>query len=297
MPNARLLLRKILFRFGGTTIYPQGRPKVVHVDMPDFSLLVLANEDVGRQIALLKNYEHRDSSYLSSLIRETDVCFDVGSNLGFYTLLMASRAHRGEVHAFDPIKLNCDLLNCSVALNGFGNITVNNFALGSAPGEAMFSVSTDGAYSSLLPTGRMPESQKIKVRIDTLSEYVNRTPQQRIDVMKMDVEGAEELVLDGGATIFQRADIRPRVVMLELYEETMVPYGTTIRSMVEKMAGFGYTPYYVEKAGTPAPFGPPAYNRFYNVFFMQPKVIPMRQTSANDESSASEPRSAQAVNG
>ena len=54
-----------------------------------------------------------------SVPRPDDICLDVGANPGYYSMLMAARAPRGEVHSFEPMRLNWCLLSASALLNGF----------------------------------------------------------------------------------------------------------------------------------------------------------------------------------
>ena len=78
------LLRKIAHR-ASLAFVPQAKARVVQARIADYELLVLANEDVGRQIAYLGRYEAADSALLASLVRPDDICVDVGANVGYYT--------------------------------------------------------------------------------------------------------------------------------------------------------------------------------------------------------------------
>src|SRR5262245_18156961 len=112
-------------------------------------------------------------------------------------MLMARRAPRGAVHDFEPVALIWHLLCAGATLNGFQHVVANCSAIGSEEGTASFSRSADGLYSSLIPVGRKPEAARTTVRVETLAGYLGRSGLARVDVLKVDVEGAEGLVLDG----------------------------------------------------------------------------------------------------
>lgn len=264
--DVELVLRKIAYR-ASRVMVPAIRRKVAHIALPSFDLLVLMNEDVGRQIAYLHRYEARDSALLATLVKPGDICFDVGGNTGFYTMLMASCATAGQVHAFEPMPLNWHLLSSGVILNGFRHVTANNCALGAQSGLTSFSQSTDGAYSSLIAVGRKPEAEATKVMVRTIDDYLADTGLTRLDVLKADVEGAEALVIQGAAEVFSDPKRRPRIVLLELFDENLRVYGTSVTAVVEQMGLFGYAPYIVDVHAGLKPFGSEHHNHYYNVFF------------------------------
>jgi FkbM family methyltransferase len=265
-------VRWLLLRTG-MLLNPRDRPKVKQVQIMGIELLVLANEDVGRRIAFLKRYETRDAEFLVSTIRAGDICLDVGANTGYYTMLMGRAAAAGEVHAFEPVGINWHLLGGGVALNRLENVVTNNVALGAKPGETEFSQAIDGAYSSLLAVGRRPEHRQIKVIVDTIDAYSARCALPRIDVMKVDVEGAEALVIEGARRVLESDRRRPRVVMLELNSVNLAPYGSSIDQMVEKMAGFGYFPHIVDTTGRLSEYSAGHHDIFQNVFFFSDRNV------------------------
>jgi FkbM family methyltransferase len=257
----------------GELRYPAGEPRIVQCRIEGFSLLVLANEDVGRQIAVLGRYERADSRALVSLLRPTDDCADVGANVGYFTMLMASHVPRGSVVAFEPGPLNFALLRAGVALNGFANVETVYSAVGAEVGTASFVDATDGAYSSLQSTGRSGVASRRQVPMTTLDAYSGGTG-RTLDVVKIDVEGAERLVVDGAAGLLG-SPRRPRVMMIELCEQNLSPFGTSIDSIVDALRAREYTPW-VAIGSRLVPFRAEHRDRYFNVFFLQPGVSPAR---------------------
>ena len=253
---------------------PSSRKTVVHSRINDCSLLVLANEDVGRSIHFGRSYEAAETKYLEGFISSTSICVDVGANIGYFTLLMGKVACQGKVYAFEPIPLNASLLRASVELNGFENIEIVESAVGALDGKISFSQSTDSAYSSIRDTERKPVEREISVSMTTMDTYVCHHRIQSIDVLKIDVEGAEGLVLEGSKALLSDPDRRPKLVLMELFDQNLVPFNTHASAVVDTMRGFGYTPFFVDDLAKLVPFNEEALVTLYNVFFLSPASLP-----------------------
>jgi len=142
-------------------------------------------------------FEQKEIELLCSLIKPGNVVLDVGANIGLYTLPM-SRAvgSTGTVVAFEPDPDNLRILKQNVEHNNCTNVLVMPFALGAVEGEMdLFQV--DGnrgnlGFADLAGTGR---AVKVFVRrgVDVLRELGINMP----SIIKIDVEGAEPLVISG----------------------------------------------------------------------------------------------------
>ena len=247
---------------------PATKRKVVHTRINGYDLLVLANEDVGRSIHFCGRYEPAETTYLYKVIRSDALCIDIGANVGYFTMLMAQAASAGSVHAFEPVVLNASLLKASVELNGFTNVHFNQCAVGDHVGVVSFSQSSDSAYSSIHDTGRKSLERILTVPIVTLDEYLDREGIERVDVLKADVEGAEGLVVAGASRLLSDERRRPYIILLELYDQNLHAFGSSVSIVVEKMQSFGYKPLVVNESGRMVPFSGELKARYYNVFFL-----------------------------
>jgi FkbM family methyltransferase len=235
--------------------------------MKDVSLLVRAEESVGRGIYCFGEYEPADSSFMVSQMRPSDICLDVGANVGFYTVLLAKKAVAGQVHAFEPVPLNYHILATNVLANNLQNVVTNQCAVGDAEGKADFSISQDSAFSSLIDTGRHPRLVETRVPVLTLDSYCEKRELPRVDVMKVDVEGAESKVVRGAIRLLKDPLRRPRIVMLELYDPMLQKYQTSIDQVVLMMKDCDYRPFVAKNHGLTGLLRED-YNRFYNVLFL-----------------------------
>lgn len=259
--------RSALLKLGAVR-YPSSRPHVVQTRVHGSELLVLANEDVGRRILMLRQYEPRDSELLARLIRPQDICFDIGGNTGYYTMRMARAASQGQVHVFEPVPLNWHLICAGVLLNGHRHVTVNRCAVGAEDGEMAFSEALDGAYSSLVPVGRKAERHELKVEVRALDDYVREHALPRVDVIKIDIEGAEPLAMHGARGLLADPARRPRLIMMELHDTNLAAYGETVAGMIDRLRELGYEARVAPADGPVRPFAAADTNVYINVFFL-----------------------------
>lgn len=144
-------------------------------------------------------YEFEKQHEFTRIVKSGHVVYDVGANVGFYTLLAATLAGpEGRVYAFEPLPRNLALLKRHVEMNQMNNVEILDGAVSDKPGTARFSTGDIPEMTHLSDTG------EIEVRTYQLDELVSsaRVPPPR--VIKVDVEGAEANVLAGARDILQR---------------------------------------------------------------------------------------------
>lgn len=205
----------------------------------------------------------------SSLISEGDNCVDAGANVGHYTFLMASIVgKRGHVSAFEANPEMVELLRRSVTLNGHDSfVEIVPRALWNEAGvEMTFFLSTDPANtgtSSLLQQGGVETSDHtIRVTTTTLDDFARERAFERLRLVKLDVERAEEQVLRGAARLLQGAKVDYLIVELVR--------GTEAERVLER---HGYSGYLL--AGPELPLKPLArvpQGTFCDVLFVSPLV-------------------------
>lgn len=253
-------------------LYPQNKTKIIHINIDNVDMLVRANEDVGKAI-LAKNFEIAELNYIKSQLSNNDVFFDIGANTGFFSLIVASKSNSIQVHAFDPIKINTYLLSSSIEINGFSNIIVNQTCVGDYDGIVEFSLSSDSAYSSILDSGRKTEIKRIKLPIIKLDSYVNSMKINKIDFIKIDVEGAEKLVLEGASSIFSTPLLRPKCMMIELCDINLKAFQTSIKEIIALMIAKDYQAFVFNNNKLEEFNYKTHANKYYNIFFHYTKCI------------------------
>ncbi len=146
----------------------------------------------------LGSYELRKREAFEGVISPGSVVFDVGANVGYYSLLAAVLAGKmGRVYAFEPLPRNVKYLRRHVALNKMKNIEVIEAAVSDHEGEGSFDL---GASTAM---GHLAEVGEIKVHMVSLDGLFKAGEIQAPNFIKIDVEGAEAAVVRGAFELLQ----------------------------------------------------------------------------------------------
>jgi len=171
---------------------------------------------IDQYLYLADAYEKQDYEELVRAIPLGGVFLDVGAHIGIYTLAMARAAgSSGYVHSFEPNPATFERLRHHVVQNGLANVHLNQVAVGLAEGRAKLNAPTkeNSAAASLLSTN-MParfEARPVDVQVTCLDAYCRKHIFDRVDVIKIDCQGYELQVLEGGSNVLQT--FRPRLLL------------------------------------------------------------------------------------
>lgn len=143
-------------------------------------------------------YEQEVIEFLKQNIKEDAVFVDAGANNGFFSLVASSLLKgTGAVYCFEPTPSTYKRLTRNIELNGYRNIKAYNLALGSKEYYRFIYISKiDDAGNSLVKT--KGSSAKIPIKVVPLDEIVEN---QKVDIIKIDVEGFEKEVIAGAVNI------------------------------------------------------------------------------------------------
>ena len=194
-----------------------------------FSVKVVTNDEIiisipendigviGQNLILPKceNNEHEAIlNILNAIAKEKDkfVFFDIGANVGIYSLLLNKKFKNCEIHAFEPGEKTFKNLIKNIKENNANNIIANNFGLYDNICEKEFFFCDNLiTASSMADTVKGVKKTKMICKFDTLDNYCRNKIQP--DFIKCDVEGAEFFVVKGGINVLK--ETKP-VLMMEL---------------------------------------------------------------------------------
>jgi len=150
------------------------------------------------------DYEKDESAMLENLISDGDSVFDIGANIGWYSINIATSKRAVKVYAFEPIPKSFRQLQVNVALNSVPNAIIHNFGFSNQRGELVFYFYPEGSVNASLEnvSGRS-DVETVRCQVRTLDDYTHETG-ARVDVIKCDVEGAELLVFEGAKETIAR---------------------------------------------------------------------------------------------
>jgi FkbM family methyltransferase len=195
-----------------------------------------------------------ETPYLADLLSGAPVCLHVGASDGRHSYVMTRVAPDARIYAFEPSAFAFEVLRTCVAWHGIARqVTAIHAAVADKPGELLLVTprKTSGrmgrAYAYVAeaaPEGRVRpdvEDRGVEVQptpVVTLDEFCDREGLGRVDFIRMDIEGAEELALKGAEHIIDRD--RPHV-LIEIHPAMLAErFGGSAEAVVEMFKARGY---------------------------------------------------------
>jgi FkbM family methyltransferase len=184
-------------------------------------------------------FEESEIRFVERFLEPGMSVLDVGAHNGLYSLLASRRlGPTGRVDSFEPSARERHRLRLHLWLNHCRNVRVHDFAVGAEEADAdLYRVdSGETGCNSLRPPAVEGKVRRLRVRVKTLDEFVRREEIERIDFIKLDVEGAEWSVLRGAGDFLAK---RPRpVILMEISDLRTAAWGyssTELMSFVESL--------------------------------------------------------------
>jgi FkbM family methyltransferase len=225
------------------------RRSPVVVSLPRWALRLVLPTDwpVGAtMIYVFREQYEPELALLQRFLQPGAVAIDAGANLGIYTAVTARLVGAtGRVYAFEPGERAHALLRENLALNGLDQVETFTTALSDRQGSARLYAHTWGPVSFSLGNIQQALQGFEIVPTTTLDLFAQEHRLDRLDFLKIDVEGAEELVLAGGRELIART--RP-VVLFEVSARLPTFLGLSPTGAWDWLAAFGYTFHAVERA-------------------------------------------------
>jgi FkbM family methyltransferase len=164
----------------------------------------LKNGGVDKVLFLDGIYEKEILDLFRKKIKKNSICLDIGANIGFHSLFLSKISKK--VISFEPIKSLYDQFNESIKINNIKNIKTYNFGVSNKKEEKLIyqNFQNIGA-SSVIKRNTFDKKEKIKlVKLD------NFLIKQKIDFIKMDIEGYEFFAFLGMQNIIKK--YKPKIV-------------------------------------------------------------------------------------
>ena len=242
--------------------------------------LFLDDEQFGQELML--KYFARDSVYepetfllFKRLLKEGDTFIDIGGHVGFFSIVSSALVGvSGRVYTFEPEPKNYLHLLQHIQVNNLRNITPHCWAVGDQSKMVVFNQNQDcdGGHS-LWDCGKFGNNVKSRenpVRIATymasLDVELAGRDLSKLRLVKVDVEGAEELALRGMEQILKT---HQPFVVAEIHEFGLHQMGSSGQALRKYMESLGYITYLLEKEEPESLVGKPLPNKefVYNVLF------------------------------
>lgn len=164
---------------------------------------------IGQAILRTGQWEGLLSRTITACLKPGDLALDVGANMGYDAMLMSQAVgESGRVLAFEPDHGNLEMLLLNLTGLAHRNVVVNSFALSDAASLAEIAIAGEGnrGQSNLRPTthGQLRLQPVLATRLDDL---LLAAVERRIALVKIDVEGYEQKVIDGMSGLLDKIDV------------------------------------------------------------------------------------------
>jgi FkbM family methyltransferase len=221
-------------------------------------------------------YEPLTTELVRAEIGPRSVVLDIGANIGYYTLIFANRVGpQGRVFAFEPEPGNFALLEENVTANGYRNVTLSRVAASDREGGARL-YTDPGNPGDCRIFDSHDHRPSLEIETVRLDEYFDAFP-RGIDLIKMDVQGAESAALQGMLGLVEK-NRRVKLVM-EFWPYGLGLAGSSAEAFLRTLFGLGFQVWNVdERRGALAPTSapelleryPPVPDRATNLYCVRP---------------------------
>jgi FkbM family methyltransferase len=192
---------------------------------------------VSEELALYGVHEPLATRVYLETLSPGDHVIDVGSNIGYWLLLAARRiGESGRMLAFEPVPGPRAILQRNIRRSGLSNVDLSPWAIGRENGATEFYESQVPNWGSLVKHDALLQTRNRPVEIRKLDDVVRESAGFRPTMLRMDVEGAELMVLEGAQTVLEK--YKPRLFIE--FHPFLVGW-RAIRRALSGLRDLGYT--------------------------------------------------------
>lgn len=244
---------ELLFRLlwpSTNVVEVQGSKMFVDVFDPDPSM-----RRTFRAYAVNRVHEEYTTRLFRKIVKEGDVVIDCGANIGYFTLLFAQLVgKKGKVYSFEPETRNYKYLLRNIQLNGYHNVVISQKAVADKPGKVKLffcpydtghhTIQQHGGIQAYRPEFVDEKKEFFEVDQESLDDFFKEIPTP-VNVIKMDVEGAEMLALAGMEQLIKRS--KKLIMLIEFFPLLIREMGQSPEAFARRLLeDFDFTVFVVE---------------------------------------------------
>lgn len=234
--------------------YAQGDVLVTNFD-GDLTISLNLSEHMQRRIFWMGYYNDEIANILNQYLTHNMVVLDIGANIGEITLLAAKRVGtHGMVYSFEPMDNIANKLTQHIELNHFTQVKVHRCALGNKLNsqipiynscEQQGNDNNEGLGSLYRKDNQEKPVQYVE--LTTMDIWLTQRPEiNRIDLIKLDIEGAELACLQGSQETLRK--FKPKII-IEIQDFSAERAGYQATDIIDLLSDLGYLFHRIEKAG------------------------------------------------
>ncbi|MFL5810839.1 MAG: FkbM family methyltransferase, partial [Flavisolibacter sp.] len=208
-----------------------------------------------QQILWYGFYEKKYVMTWERLIEKNSIILDIGANIGYYSLVAAGKAVNGHVYAFEPSSESYDQLQRNIAVNKLANITAFKRAVFNSSEERTLFISEKtniGMGGLSTPVNFSGETEQVEtIQID---QWIEMQKINKIDFIKIDIEGAEYDALKGMRKLLEK--YRP-TIFVEIFDPLLLRFGHNHLDVYQLLNDLDYQAFDVDEKGELVPLKAP----------------------------------------
>lgn len=192
-----------------------------------------------------ERYERIPVAYFRHLLKPGMTFLDVGTNVGYYSLLAAPLVgHSGSIHSFEPVSSMYEMLCGNIKRNNIRTAIANRMIVSDTVGQKTIHLAPeDNCGSGSLSFVQRTDGRTETVESTTLDAYMNRQALKRVDVIKIDAEGEELNVLKGARLML--SEKRP-ILMVEVRDRLLKESGASRAELYSFLKDMGYSAFKIK---------------------------------------------------
>jgi len=194
------------------------------------------NSHIDRTLYFHEETEMDLALFLQKYLKDDCLFFDIGANSGYFSLIASNIVTKGSIHAFEPMPPIYHNFRRAIRLNNIRNIILNEACVGDKNMYVPFYAASHADVSGIRATSYHKHSTKIRRKMITIDSYC-KDLKLNVDILKIDVEGAEKYVLLGAQGIVKRD--KP-IIILEFSNITTSSFGYHPNVLYDFLSSHGY---------------------------------------------------------
>lgn len=192
------------------------------------------NSSYGGMVVYTRLPEYNEIKYFTEEIKSDSIVIDVGANIGVYSLIAAAKSSKGKIYSFEPLQRPLDNFKENIAINNFEKrIEVYNSVVSDHVGHEYFKEQKESEISHI----SFEDKKGSKIKSITLDSFIKTSKIRKVDIIKIDVEGAELKVLKGMRDSLQKKIVKTIILEVNKNEKS---YGYSPRDLFEYLSAFSY---------------------------------------------------------
>lgn len=176
--------------------------------------------------------EYPEAKNIGKYIKNPEVCFDIGANYGVYSFYLSKKFPNSKIYSFEPYSRSFYILRKIKKRFNLQNIFPKRLALGNK--NEKMKIWVHDFEDAMATISKNKGEDVVMVKLD---DFVKKNKINKIDFIKIDVEGFEKNIIDGGMKTIK--EFKP-VILMEIVETLLKKFNSTPKEIIKMMERLGY---------------------------------------------------------